>query len=186
MKKIIESALTVTLTVLVSACGNSSGIANKGTHVANTLIESAQQTINGSWSVNNASLLCDGNPKATSGTAVYSFNSDLDTGTYVLNIPANGMYPPMRKTVNFAIKSFDATSFTIQTVGDIQCVTNGQPCRFGYMSSSITAATPARINFQYALSPSGTSLGLSVNDNTDILTCAIDTTYSSSFLSTRQ
>jgi hypothetical protein len=186
MKKFIESVLTITLTVLVSACGNSSGIANRGTHIATALVESAQQSINGSWSVNNASMLCDARPKATSGTAVYSFNSDLDSGTYVLNIPAMGMYPPMTKTVNFVIKSFDATSFTIQTVGDIQCVTNGQPCRFGTSSSSITAATPARINFQYALNLTGTSLGLSVNDNTDLLTCGIDTSYSSSFLTTRQ
>jgi hypothetical protein len=188
MKKIIGPVLAVALTISLSACGNSSG--TTGTHIATTLVASAEVKINGSWAVGSASLLCDNASKATSSTSVYTFNSSSNSGTFVLNQPAAGYYPAMIKTVNFTIKTIDSSSFTIQTVGDMKCVyqSNNQNCNMGQDSSSlpISSMNPMTMNFQYAVSPSGSSLNLSVNDQTDVLTCGLGTNYSSSFLSIRQ
>jgi hypothetical protein len=184
MKKLVGSLIAVILLISFCGCGSSSG---SGTHIATNLNQSSLVNYSGSWAVSAASLRCDNAPKMTTATAIYSFNSN-GTGTYVVSLPASGMFPATKQTVNFEIKASDTTSFTIKTTGNAQCTyLNGQSCVFGSSAYlPISAANPVTTNFQFALSPSGTSLNLAVNDNTDQLTCALGTTYSSKFSATRQ
>jgi len=210
MKKIIGSALTATLTVVLSACGGanngtgsngSPGIPSTSTHIATSLSQSAEMRMNGSWTVASTSLKCGGTSKPTTTTAVYTFNSATHSGTYSVTdaVPAQysqsmggmspvSMFPPMKKTVSFNITAIDGTSFSIQTKGSMQCaLLDGTPCPTLFTNTANTnVPTGATIDFQYILDTSGTSVTLSVNDQTDILSCGLGNSNSSSFLASRQ
>ena len=88
------------------------------------------------------------------------------------------------------MQDIDATSFTIVTVGDQTSTTTSGQLISGVFSMSsslpISAGNPQTINFQYALAPNGTSINLSVNDDSDVLTCGLGLASNSSFSATRQ
>ena len=211
MKKIIGSALSVTLTAVLSACGGTSNGSGNGTgngfpavpststHVATTLNQAAEMTLNGSWTVSNSTLKCGGASKTTTNFIVYTFNSATNTGTYSviqgapaqssqnMGSPQISMLPPMKQTVNFTMNAIDTTSFSIQTIGSMKCtLLDGTPCPTAFVNSA-NSNVPAgsTIDFQYILNPNGSSITLSVNDQTDILSCGLGSSNSSSFTATR-